>query len=336
MRTHRPVAGFTLIELLIAVVVLGVMMMLLAPVLSSFITANANSYAEQAATDNQRIADALLAVARNEGVGTLSAPYSGGGYSNTIYNSAATTAVAVALQQALAETGIAPRAVNDDGTTARNVRVFQRITGLTQSTPMYFRSGPLVTLTYDYGVVYLTACSLDSGSCGSGVPGASPALTSGNRNTWATVRPDLAPRFVSTLPVQTSMLTTTTRRLDRVRDALLSYYRGRQLTASATDTTNWFPGSGLGGRAPSSNMGCRDGWYQLDTANVLTLVGLSPNEFGLTSWGGRVEYCRDYDPTTSKAENAPPHAAALRIRASVSTGAAPDPSVLANNVILTL
>ncbi|CAD7740064.1 type II secretion system protein [Xanthomonas phaseoli pv. dieffenbachiae] len=336
MRTIRRVAGFTLIELLIAVVVLGVMLMLLAPVMSSFITANANSYAEQAATDNQRIADALLAVARNEGVGRLSAPYSGGGYSETVYNLNATTATAMAMRQALAETGIAPNAVNDDGTTARNVRVFQRITGLTQSTPMYFRSGPLVTLTYDYGVVYLTACPLALGHCGSGLPGNSAFLEPGNFHFWTATPPDIAPRFVSTLPVQTSMLTTSTRRLDRVRDALLSYYRGRQLTASATDTTNWFPGSGLGGRAPSSNMGCRDGWYPLDQSNVLTLVGLSPNEFGLTSWGGRVEYCRDYDPTTSKAENAPPHAAALRIRASVSTGAAPDPTVLANNVILTL
>ena len=28
----------------------------------------------------------------------------------------------------------------------------------------------------------------------------------------------------------------------------LSYYRGKQLTAAATDTTNWFPGSTLAGR----------------------------------------------------------------------------------------
>jgi len=121
-----------------------------------------------------------------------------------------------------------------------------------------------------------------------------------------------------------------------VRDALLSYFRGKQLAAQPTDTTNWYPGSGMGGKSPTANQGCRDGWYPLDTTTVLPLIGLSVGEFGKTSWGGVIEYCRDFDPAASKSANAPPQAAALRFNANISAGAVPDPSVLANNVILTL
>lgn len=332
----RTVAGFTLLELLITIVVLGVLMLLLVPVFQAFLTATTNNYNEQAKADNQRIGDALTSVAKNAGVGRLPAPYTGGGYTSTIYNPADGTALGLAVRQAIADSGVSPVVVNDDGTGTRRARVYQRVTGLTQDMPMYFRSGPLVTLTYDYGVVYLTQCPVGGSCLTGGVPGASPALTAANRNTWAAVSPDQSPVFVSSLPVQTAMLQTTARRVDRVRDALMSYYRGKQLTAAATDTTNWFPGSTLAGRTPASNQGCRDGWYALDSTPVLPIIGLSQQEFGVTAWGGRIEYCADYDPLASKTPNAPPHAAALRFRAAVSSGAAPDPSVLSNNVILTL
>ena len=337
MKTRRKHSGFTLLELLVVVIVLGVLMLAMAPIFSQFVTATANNYSEQAKSDNQRVGDALTAFAKNAGIGRLPAPYTGAGYTSTVYNRADGSAAGVALSQAIADTGISPAAVNDDGTTTRNARVYQRVTGLTHDMPMYFRSGPLVTLTYDYGVVYLTQCPVGTSSCLSGgKPGPSAVLTAANRNSWAVASPDMGAVFVSSLPVQTSMLQTTARRVDRVRDALMSYYRGKQLTAAATDTTNWFPGSTLAGRSPSSNQGCRDGWYALDSTAVLPTIGLSQQEFGVTAWGGRIEYCADYDPLAAKAPNAPPHAAALRFRASVSTGAAPDPSVLSNNVILTL
>lgn len=329
--------GFTLLEMLITLVVIAITMLALAPLFGMFITASTNNYKEQAKIDNQRIADAMVAVSQNEAYGVLPAPYTGAGYVSAVANLADTTPLGLAMRQALSESGISPASVNDDGTSVKNVRVYQRLAGLSQVTPLYFRSGPLVTLTYDYGVIYLTKCPVtDTGCRNGGIPGASPAITASNRNSWVAVAPDTAPVFLSSLPVQKSMLVATTRRVDRVRDALLSYYRGKQLVAAATDVTNWYPGAGMGGKAPASNQGCRDGWYPLDTSNVLPLIGLSQGEFGQTSWGGRIEYCRDYDPAASKSANAPPHAAALRFRSDISQGAAPDAAVLGNNVILTL
>lgn len=333
----KAARGFTLIELLIVLILIGVLMLMMAPLFAQFITASSNNYVEQARIDNQRIADAMVAVAQNEGNGVLPTPYSGGGYTSTIMNPADSSAIGIAFRQQLSEARLPPIAINDDGTAEKNVRVFQRLSGLQLVTPIYFRSGPLVTLTYDYGVIYLTRCPLaNTGCANSGIPGASPPLTALNRATWEALMPDVAPVFVSALPVQKSMLAATTRRIDRVRDALLSYYRGKQLVAAATDTTNWYPGSGMGGKSPGANQGCRDGWYALDTTTVLPLVGLSQGEFGLTSWGGRLEYCRDYDPAASKSANAPPHAAAIRLRSDVSQGLAPDAAVIGNNVILTL
>lgn len=339
MSAVRSPLGFTLIEVLVAVAVLGVLTLLMAPIFGALVTASANNHDEQARIDNQHIVDAMLAFARTEGGGTLPAPYTGNGYTRTIHNPSDSSTVGIAFRQLLSDTGVSMSAVNDDGTTARNVRVYQRVAGIDRTMPLYFRSGPQVTLSYDYGVIYLTACARTGSTCnpsGTGVPGASPALTASNMTSWAAVAPDVAARFVSTLPAQTAMLTATSRRVDRVRDALLSYYRGRQLTAAATDTTNWFPGSGMGGANPTGNQGCRDGWYRLDSTTLLSIVGLAAEEFGSTSWGGRIEYCRDYDPTAVKAANAPPHAAALRFNARVSQGGAPDASVLSNNVILTL
>ncbi|WNH54792.1 type II secretion system protein [Stenotrophomonas oahuensis] len=333
----KKARGFTLLEMAIVVAIIVVTALIMTPIFGKYLTALARNHAEQARIDNQRIADSMLAVAQNEGNGILPAPYAGPGNPNAIANPADNSAIGIAFRQALSESGLIPTAINDDGTSAKNARVYQRVTGLTQSMPLYFRSGPLVSMTYDYGVIYATRCPESDSSCrGSGRPGASPSLTAANRQSWAVVQPDLAPVFVSTLPVQKSMLATTTRRVDRVRDALLSYYRGKQLSAAATDTTNWFPGSGYGGANPASHQGCRDGWYELDSTNVLPLIGLSQGEFGRTSWGGRIEYCRDYDPAASKGANAPPHAAAIRFRSDVSQGAAPDAAVLGNNVILTL
>jgi hypothetical protein len=72
------------------------------------------------------------------------------------------------------------------------------------------------------------------------------------------------------------------------------------------------------------------------SVNVLAQLGLGALEYGVTAWGGTIQYCRDYDlidsPTNANA-NAQPHYAALRINKSVSLGSIPDATAI-NNVFI--
>lgn len=341
--------GFTLVELVIVVIVIGIVSIAMSPVFTDLLTAQRSAYFEKHRLNNQLIVAALMNYAANSTqYGRLPSPYTGTGYTKTIYNSADGTAPGVALTQALTQTSINPAEINDDGTTAQNVRVYQMISGLTQQMPLYFQSGPLVTLTYDFGAVYLTACPKGTATCNptaaTGVPGTSTALSGANYTTWATAGTDGPATFVSSMPIQKQMLATTTQRLDKVRDSLLGYLRAQQNTAGGGDTTNWFPNQAgtsaagsLTGATPGTNQGCRDGWYDLSNAgvSVLAAIGLAAQEFGTTAWGGAIQYCRDYDPTASKAADAPPHFAAIRINATVTSGIAPDGAVPGNNIVLT-
>jgi len=343
--------GFTLVELLIVVMVIGLVTILLAPTFNSLMTAQQSAYYEKHRLNNQLIAAALLSYTANSTqYGRLPAPYTGSGYTKTIYNPGDGSAAGIALTQALTQSGINPIEINDDGTTSQKVRVYQLVQGLTQQVPLYFQSGPLTTVTYDFGAIYLTACPKGTSTCNptaaTGVPGSSAAaLSAANYSTWSPTGTDDRAYFVSSLPVQKQMLATTVQRLEKVRDTLLAYLRAQQVTAAGGDTTNWYPNQAgaaaagsLSGATPGTNQGCRDGWYDLSNAgvSVLPALGLSAQEYGVTAWGGPIQYCRDYDPTGTKAANAAPHYAAIRILANVSAGGAPDGSVPGNNIVLTL
>lgn len=341
--------GFTLAELAIVVTVLGLLTAALTPMFSDLFTIKKAAYDDKHRLNNVLISSALVTYAANSTTtGRLPAPYTGSGYTKTIYNSADASAPGVALTQALVQSGINPAEINNDGTTSSAVRVYQLVQGLTQQVPLYFQSGSLVTLTYDYGAIYMTACPKSTSSCNptaaTGVPGTSTAMTSANYSTWTTAGTDGTPQFVSSLPTQKQMLATTVQRLDKVRDTLLGYLRAQQQSAAGGDTTNWYPNQAgaaaagsLTGANPATNQGCRDGWYDLSSGavTVLPTIGLSQQEFGVTAWGGSIGYCRDYDPTAAKAANAAPHYAAIRILGSVSSGSAPDAVVPGNNVVLT-
>jgi len=343
----KLVRGFTLVELLITVMVIGVVTILLAPTFNSLITSQRLAYDEKHHLNNQLIGSGLLNYAANSTQnGRLPPPYTGSGYTKTVYNPADGSPSGIALAQSLTQSGINPSEINDDGTASKNVRVYQLVQGLTQQVPLYFRSGPLVTLTYDFGAIYLTACAKTDTTCNpnpaTGVPGDSPALSAANYTTWSTSGRDGRAHFVSSLPIQKQMLATTVQRLDKVRDTLLSYLRTQQVTAAGGDTTNWYPNQAgasapgsLSGANPATNQGCRDGWYSLFSTAVLPTVGLSAQEYGITAWGGAIEYCRDYDPTGTGTPDAPPHYAAIRINANVSAGLGPDHAVPGNNIVLT-
>lgn len=342
MKTAKNQGGFTLVELVIVAGVLGILLLISAPLWTAMMSSQQLAYIEKHKLYNRYVADALLSYARNTSpVGALPAPYTGSGYTKTVYNPADATPAGIALSQALTDQGLPPSEVNDDGMAGANVRAYQLVTGLTYQMPLFVQSGPLATLTYQYGAIYLTQCMKTDTSCNptpaTSVPGSSVAMTSANMTGWTATGTDYPAVIVSSLPVQKEMLITTAQRLDKLRDAFLSNFRSAQITAAAGDATNFYPtdSTSLAGQTPGSNQGCRDGWYSLATSGVLAKIQLSAVEFGSTAWGGAVEFCRDYDPTGSKVADAPPHSAAIRIRASVSSGSAPDPAVPGNNLVLT-
>lgn len=334
--------GFTLIELLIAVILIGIISIMLSPFFKMFMTAKEQSYREQQTFLNQKVSRALLMYAKQAtALGTLPAPYSNAGTKN--YNAPANTADATLLSYLL-QLNVPATQINEDGTTAGNVRVFQRVTGLSQQVPFFFQSGPLVTLAYEFGAVYMSGCPHANAnpSCNPnsalGIPGASPVMNSGNFTTWAPVNPDLGAITFSTLPLQKEMLVLTAKRTEKIRENLGDYFRTKMLAAAANDTTNWYPtgATSLGGLTPTAlNNFCRDGWYDLSTATVLPQIGLSAAEYGITAWGGKIEYCRDYDPAVTGA-NTPPHYSAIRFHKNVSQGIAPDAAVGTNNIVLSL
>lgn len=345
MNSTHTEKGFTLVELVLAMTLLGILTMMVMPFFKMLMAAKEQAYTQEQSLTNQKIAKALLDYASyNTLLGTLPAPYTGGGYTNTVYDS--TDASATSVYPFLLDANLNPQYVNNDATTGKRVRVFQKLSGLTFTQPLYGQSGPQATLTYEFGLVYMTKCPFNnvSPACNpnvaTGVPGKSAKLTALNYKTWVNDPEDYPPTMFSTLNLQQDRLGVTASRLTTIRDALASYSRAKMLTAAATDTTNWYPApaTSLAGQNPANLQGCRDGWYSLNnaTVNVLPQVGLPLGEMGITAWGGVVQYCRDYDPTGLSGADVPPHYAALRIHKNVSSGIAPDNSVggAANNIIL--
>ena len=341
--------GFTLVELLIAVVVFGVMSLALVPAFSALQASQERLQREQATYNNNRIAAAMRDFARQDtALGQLPTPFTGSGYVSTVYDPSGTAPWQLAFADQLSSSGVDLSRVNDDGRAARNVRVYQAVSGLTTDVPAFGATGPLVRLTYEFGVLYQTRCAIDAacntGASASNPPGDSPRLTAANFTTWDTIGTDLEPVFISTLPIQKDRLRQTMTRMTMIREKMLDQFRVQQLAAAATATTNFHltDGNGspdLSGANPVSNAGCHDGWYRLDAANVdvLAQLGLPAAQYGVTAWGAPIEYCRDYDPTATDTSTAgaPPHYAALRINRDLIAAAAPDAANPANNIRLT-
>lgn len=346
MRNHRSAlpryaSGFTLIEMIWVLAVIGILIMI--SNLSTITRLNYTYYEAKQEATNRRIHSALLNYAKTSTPrGTLPNPYTGGGYNSTVYNPGDTT-----LAQIFRSADIPPSEINSDGTATQNVRVYQ-VVQLTRAVPLFFQSGPLTTLTYQYAEVHLTACPLSDATCNRSapnIPGASATLSSANYKTWTTIAPDYNATMFSTEDLQKQMLALSAQNLNRIHDQFLARFNVNRAAAAATDTTNWYPypyAAGVpgtpnpdkSGAAAASNQYCWDGWYDLSAANinVLAQVGLSQQQYGKTAWGGTIEYCRDYDPALRGA-NSLPHFGALRINNSVSLGDPPS-ATAANNLFI--
>lgn len=336
--------GFTIVELLIAVVILGVIATALAALFPMMGALGQMEYRERQKSTNASIAAAMEGWAASESaLGDLPAPYTGGGLTSAPLDPASATDADVALMDLIRRGRVDPASFVDDASVPRNVRVYQRVTGLTETVPLFRSTGPAATLTYQLGVIYTTACARTGSTCNPnaslGIPGQSPVLTAANRQTWDVVDPDLGAVFVSNLGLQRSRLDMTAERMRKISNELVRYFNLMRISAAPTATTNFYPTAtavNLAGGNPATNMGCRDGWYNLDAANVdvLSKLALPQAQYGVTPWGGRIQYCRDYDPLGTNGANVEPHYGALRINGSVSLGAAPT-GVAANDLIIT-
>ena len=334
--------GFTLIEITMVLVALAILAAVFTPIYGSIGVSQGRAAVARNYMNSSKIADALNATAATIPGAVLPNPYTGAGYFRTVYNPADTSAVNLALIENLKKAQVPFGEVNSDGTAGESVRVYQLVSGLSKTMPWDYKSGPLITLNYQFAAIYMTECRKGTATCNpnaaTGVPGDSAALTATNFSTWAPAGTDQDAVYINTLDVQTDMLETTKQKMLKLQDAFLSYFRTAQVTAAAGDGTNFYPAatSSMAGQNPAGvQQGCRDGWYSLTTSDILPKIGLTTAQYGTTAWNAPIEYCRDYDPTGTKSPDASPHFAALRIRSNLSLGAAPDSSIPNNNIVFT-
>ncbi|QHS09123.1 prepilin-type N-terminal cleavage/methylation domain-containing protein [Sinimarinibacterium sp. NLF-5-8] len=330
MRPNRS-SGFTLMELMVVVATLGILALAIAPYFDTILVAQSRAYQLDQDRINRSVAFAMRDWAGRQADLGLPAPYTNAGqrrFSTIMDTNAAGLAE---LLQFIQDRGVTPFEINDDGTNMRRVRVYQRLTGLTSTSPLFGTSGPNVTLRYSVGAIYSTRCEILDGTCNlSPRAGDSPALTSANQATWQTTGTDSQAIRISTLGLEQERQRVTAYRLNRVRDQFRAFATAQLLAAPPGSTSNFLPGPSGGG---ANTQGCWHAWIDLQSSNMLDTVGLGKDEFGVTAWGGRVEYCRDYD-TAGAGANTLPHVGALRINRSLSTAAAPAGAV-AQNAFLT-
>jgi prepilin-type N-terminal cleavage/methylation domain-containing protein len=343
---NRIASGFTLLELLVTIVLIAIifqMVMTLVPLVEAN---QARAYLEGAFEKNRSVALGLLKHA-NESDGRLPAPFIGTSgaiqYASVAASPTAVDAATIAIKNNIATLGVPPEQVFHDGTFAQNVRVYQRVSGLTKDLPIRGVAGDTVTVVFDTGVVYQTECS-QLQACniavpGVSLPGASPIMTSANYATWQPIAPDKQAYFISTLDYQKRLLDLTMDNIAIMIRRVQSDYAYRSITSAPNDTTNFYYAPNNSG-APVLNAftdslineGCYDGWYALNASNVniLDRYGLTKKTYGTTSWGGSIEFCRDYDAINA-GKNALPHSAAIRFNRNATSGSAP---VVGQNIII--
>lgn len=312
-RTQR---GFTLFELLIVTIVTGLLGVIWASENGGAFTAAANAHDAEQEALNKRLASVMLDYAASiSPTGDLPAVYTSGSINKALPLNDTN------LNALLVQARIRPSDAQDDGSAGQNVRVYQKASPLNINLPLYTTFGPSMTLTYAEAVIYATQCRRGE-SCNS-TPGASGTFDTTTLTTFVLATPDYGLARFSTLAIQKQKLAQTADTIDLIRTRIQEYYREKQRNALASDTTNFYPRPvPIVGSSYKTNDCNNDGWYPLDTTNILTQLGLTPTVQGRTAWGGTIFYCADYDPTQTGTAytDTPPHFAALRILTNPSSG----------------
>lgn len=352
--TFNPVrqGGFTMLELMVVVSVIGIIGVILSTysdIAGGLFRNNLNLKNEFI---NERIADAMFEWAETNGA-ALPDPVTNAARSIHfgIIDPDDVTQPSIELANLITQRNVTPQEINDDGRVSEFVRVYQRVPNLQVNENFFGVTGEVVTLTYQVGAIYHTPCPRNetgAGQCNendaANPPSDTVLLTAANYQNWTVIEEDGAPGWVTTLPLQRRLLRVTARRIDVIRDQLRAFFNALQTTAPPGSVDNFYPVDGavnlsaaVTGTPAQNNQGCLDGWYDLTTTNILPQIGLGVGEYGVTAFGGVIEYCRDYSPVSvgTADEGELPHNAAIRINRDVSPGNAPA-ALAANNVVFSL
>lgn len=338
----RKQGGFTIVEILIALLLLGALGAIVGSYMGVLGSIKTSGYVLQQNLNNEAISRAMV----DASLDGLPDPYTGAGFTSTIYDPASADADDLALGERIAANRVSQLQINTDGFASQRVRVYQKVSDLTHDLPLFGLAGELVPIKYDYGVIYMTACAKSDATCNptpaTGLPGDSPKIDDSNYTTWKVAGSDRDAVRFSNLSLQRSRLVQTVQRINELREKMRIYFNALQVSGAPGSDQNYFPAPGssgapnFSGSVPSTNQDCHDGWYTLGAANVdvVEQLGLSKGEYATTLWGASIEYCRDYNPSATGVadEGNVPHAGALRINRDVTSGSSPS-STAANNVI---
>lgn len=230
---RRAQRGFTLYEVIVATMLIGLLTVMLAPSMRSFLTTQTLASQQRALDVNQKVARAMLAYAETND-GRLPAPYQLS-TSGINFGIAPTTGTATnTLTPFLSQQGIPPSLFNGDGTASDRVRSYQMAPDTaTVQAPLFGNSGPLVTLSYDYGAVYQTNCPRANATCnasgqiprdlGGAARTGNFALTPGQHASFQSRDSDTAVTFVSTLELEKKKLAAFAQQIDEIRTTMAAY-----------------------------------------------------------------------------------------------------------------
>ncbi|MDI4652605.1 MULTISPECIES: prepilin-type N-terminal cleavage/methylation domain-containing protein [Pseudoalteromonas] len=324
--------GFTLVEMLLSLAILAIA----ATASAGLSNQIAGYYRIERDLENdselRAIADAHIKFAAIHNNGQLLSSYT----EDDCYSCAIDTSNVELVNYVESHTQRTASASNYDSSSIKNVRGLM-LDATTYQATLNLPSAINLVLEFRAGVVVQTNCPQGS-TCNTGESWKTPAYT---QTGWAPNSViDKAIPF-NNLEVLQGLASSSVERVTLVQQKIREYKHELVLANNADVDTNFLPVSthpstpDYSGSDPTVNGGCINGWYDLSSANVnvLSIVGLEAS-YGLTLFGGAVEYCADFDLTAVDASTADtaPHVGALRINRFISRGASPDMSN--NNNIL--
>ena len=331
--------GFTLIEMLISIVVIGAVLAITSGLFAQTTSLERKTDRLTQKDLSKRTAQVIESIADSELNGRLPIALTDGDYYSAFVKDTATESYLI-REAFFRNMSVAQLANN--GKPSPQQRVYQVVRGLTATETTRGFAGPVVELTYDVGVVYVSGCSMSDESCHpnseTSIAGFSPELTSENIASFKVIEPDHGLVRLSSLGSQRRLLKETMKRIDDLEAALTAIFTANYLANEPDGSINYYPQASGNPPAtvdPSTNNGCADNWINLSDGDsgrqIMAQIGLQPELSGQTAWGGQIQYCRDYLANGSGNDNEPPHNAALRIHKKVSTAAAPSSDI--NSVI---